>query len=382
MKALLTLGLFSMICGSAQASQFDLKSIAAIIADPQVKTVEDFVSKTPLSLRADNQFTLAYHPHGLVSGSAKTPSVLLFGGSDSMVEIVFTSQPTTDETIEDSVEILAFDPEIKRHELARISFRKGQRPALEVHPHKCLVCHGDNPKPLWRSSFEWEGFFGANGGVFSKRTETPASNVEVDEQALWTAIVENPGPRLKLLELKKKSETSANINLAAKLAVEHTYVVAQKILSQPYDLQKLAKLISSLALCQDVPAYSRDEMLKSYGIRAQDWYMNTQLKPDASSPHASYRTAGESFNFGAGAMDHLLISQLIQGLPAIDTADFARHRDTDGAFIEAIYKAQVSSLMPAHFFTPLLLGNGELRNPPKAWCESFLAKYEVKTSTL
>ncbi|RYZ68286.1 MAG: hypothetical protein EOP05_16585, partial [Proteobacteria bacterium] len=293
MRTLIAAGLLSLFCTAASAAPFDLNSVIAIAKDPNVNTVEDFISKTPKSLRADNQFTIAYHPHGLVSGSAETPSVLLFGGSDSFVEMVFTSKPTSEETIEDAIEVLAFDPETKKHELARISFRKDKRPAVEVHPHKCLVCHGDNPKPLWRSGFEWEGFFGAKGGVFTKQTESPASVVEVDEQALWNSIVENPGARLKFLDLKKKSQTSANINLAAKLAVEHTYVVANKILSQPYDAPKLAKLISALALCEGVPSYSRDASLKSFGIRAQDWYMNTQLKPDASAGSALYRTANE-----------------------------------------------------------------------------------------
>ncbi len=355
----------------AFAAPFDLPAVEAIAREPGVKTVEDFLARTPGFMRADGNFAVAYNPHGLVSGSPQTPSLLLFGNQNSFVEMVVTSRPTSVETIEDAVEILAFDPISNRHELARISFRKEQSPRIEIHPHKCLVCHGDSPKPLWRSAFQWEGFFGAAAGAFTISKTSPAANTRIDEQSVWKQIVDQPGARFSLLELKKKDRTTANLRLTEKLAIEHSFVVAEKIMSQKPSRARLAKLIAALALCEGDAFYERDVAFKELGLNPKEWYLNSQLKPD--SAQSTLSVPNESFQFGEGPLDSLLISQLISRSNDFDARDFVRHQPG----LELRLQSEVSPLMPNLYVTPVSLEPGRFLPTPKSWCTRFREKYAV-----
>lgn len=288
------------------AQEFTLSSVEAIAQDPQVKTLEDFLARIPSFMKSGSSFTLAYNPHGLLTGSLASPLTYLFGDKRSSVVLVFKAHPPSLPTEEEFMEILSFDNTAKKHSLAKITFPANGQPLVERHPRACVACHGPNEKPLWRSGYRWEGFFGSK---LDDLNQNPA------EKSAMAGLMANPGERLRDLDLSRAYGSGLrmgnnNISLNGRLAIEHSAAIVARIMASPAYREKSAALFYALSLCERDNTALLIKALEGFGITPDEWYLNREAKPDQGSP-GYYSLPGQSFEIGMGPIEYLLLSQIL-----------------------------------------------------------------------
>ena len=135
------------------------KYIERLIQEPSVTDVESFISQLPSYMKSGSHITFAFEAHGLLESSVEHPLAFLFGNYKSDSVVVLSTKPNPEKNIE-KVEVLNFDREKKLHTLSEITFQKNNRPTIEHNPRSCVACHGSASRPLWGSSYLWEGFIG------------------------------------------------------------------------------------------------------------------------------------------------------------------------------------------------------------------------------
>lgn len=370
LNALLVTALFSIgWSGLSSAREFSLNSVETIIQNPHVKTLEDFIVQVPPFMKSANSFTLAYNPHGLLHGSFSSPLAYLFGDSRSSVVLVFKAHPPQSKGENDFVEILSFDALTKKHSLAKISFPDNGKPMIEHHPRACVTCHGTSEKPLWRSGYHWEGFFGSKIDDLNKNPT---------EKSAMSRLIANPGERLQNLDLGRAYGSGLkmgnnNISLSVKLATEHAAAIAARITANPAFREKSAALFYALSLCERNNAALLEKSLLDFGVSREEWYLNREAKPDRGSP-GYYSLPGQSFEYGVGPIEYMLLTQILKNDPKHPLrASFKRFiLHYGGAPVGSSIAAEsmiqkISKEAPAGLVAPFTFDQNSTR-PSQRWC--------------
>ncbi len=187
---------------------------------------------------------MAFKANGLVKSSFKAPNAYLFGDARSSVVMVFNTALNEDGM--ETIEVRDMNPQLNSHRLSEITFFRGKKPSIEENPAKCIQCHGAENKPLWRSVYKWDGFFGSYDDKFTNDGFYSTNGTE--EGKAWKKLIKSNSSRLKLFDLSRKlnaldqkryARYAPNLHLGLKLSAEHARVIAGKIFQ--HSMYPLAK---------------------------------------------------------------------------------------------------------------------------------------------
>jgi hypothetical protein len=127
-----------------------------LIADNQVKSIEDLLPKLPAELRSN--FVLMYESRSLQAATPAQPRIIL---SSKDGKFVLTVAGKADGANSQLVEVMAYNPETRKFGFNSVTFEGGAGARFEENPAKCKGCHSAALHPNWDTYPRWPGAYGS-----------------------------------------------------------------------------------------------------------------------------------------------------------------------------------------------------------------------------
>jgi hypothetical protein len=140
--------------------ELGFESLRRLIEAEGLTSIDDLVGRLPAALRS--RYVLMHESRSLQEATYSAPRALLFTADASFV-VAFNGGPTENGYL--ALETLEFDQKNAVFQLREVAFpAAGDARAnvvfSEINPPRCLVCHGDAPRPIWDAYPEWPGAYG------------------------------------------------------------------------------------------------------------------------------------------------------------------------------------------------------------------------------
>ena len=144
------------------AESFSFSSVAKLIKDKHLKSIDELLPLLPRTLRS--HFVLVYNSHSLQKASPLFPRVILYG-EDAKLLLAFNGNP--DRPGYSTLEAIEYDTGAKGFSFYEVHFPKPGEAQTEVsEPQKnlrsCTLCHHESLRPNWESYNVWPGVYGSH----------------------------------------------------------------------------------------------------------------------------------------------------------------------------------------------------------------------------
>lgn len=209
---------FCFILGGFSAGAQDLKSfqeLAQLIQQHQVKSIDELIPKLPLSYRGSYIFVYDSRSAQALQVSPDFPRVILTGEKADFV-IAFTKNPGEGliRQGQDALETMEYkDGRFLMREVVFDGLSVPDASKVQVNPHKCQMCHGQDPRPMWEGYNTWFGVYGS-----LSRGNTDIVKIGTPEHAKYLSFLQTgrQAPRYQDLPAEKptKSGPDGAVNIA------------------------------------------------------------------------------------------------------------------------------------------------------------------------
>ncbi len=159
-------------------------------------TVEAFLKELPDEFKKN--FIFMTKTESIQPAGPDSPRVILQNDTSKTLFAYSTLKDEKGIYRDDSIEMIQFDEKQNRFRFHRIDFenRKGK---LSRNDERCLVCHGQNPRPNWDTYDSWANALPFNKDRFYQNSE--------EERAIHRIFARRKvDPRLNVLQLPKGVE--------------------------------------------------------------------------------------------------------------------------------------------------------------------------------
>ncbi len=222
----------------AQDEQFNFTSLTSLISSKKITSMDKLIEVLPDDLKKN--YTLMRTSRSLHEASYEKPRAILFGNTGNLI-VTFNSDSS--QKGGNAMEIMEFTKTpTPRFEMREIEFDPdGKNPPKisKSNPAKCLVCHGNPPRPIWGD------YNDANSGVYGASIEG-LSKEEKEQYKIFRKEAETH-PRYSKLHLPKEDEfypysdqesplvkNLPNLRLASLLISHLVETQGRKITEDPY----------------------------------------------------------------------------------------------------------------------------------------------------
>ncbi len=144
----------------AGGTELRFDTLQRLIVDQNVQSVDGLVARLPAQLRSS--YVLMRESRSLQGATARDPRAILYT-HDAAFILTYNGDPN--ERGYNAIETIEFDSSLRSFRLREIAFPESASDARgvvfsEANPPRCLVCHGDDPRPIWDAYPEWPGAYG------------------------------------------------------------------------------------------------------------------------------------------------------------------------------------------------------------------------------
>lgn len=188
------------LTNAAGGGAFDYEALTALIAEHDVRSVEELLPLLPADFRSS--YTLMHDSLSLQAASYEHPRVIMFG-KDARLTCTFNGDPS--QVGYDTLECFQFRDAERAFDFRQIRFPSNDaRAAFSARGEsvggdvKCSKCHGDDPRPNWDPYDQWAGAYGSDDDALgvdldryrafvAKRDAHPRYRWLIQDEALPTA---------------------------------------------------------------------------------------------------------------------------------------------------------------------------------------------------
>lgn len=156
---------FLMIKAYSGEHELSFTELKSLIEKENVLSIDQLIPLLPDVIRKNTLLTYDSHALNLDRVSFETPRMIFFNKDASLI-LAMTRNPGESIIASggDKLEVIAFNKELSEFEMFDIVFDGKTQPLsnpLQKNPKSCVLCHGQNPRPIFEDYNGWAGFYGS-----------------------------------------------------------------------------------------------------------------------------------------------------------------------------------------------------------------------------
>ena len=144
MKHLFLLGILLVVQTSAA---FTYEDVVELVQKNKLTSIEQLIPLLPSEILSN--YTMMYRSDSLQEASEENPRVIAFAPN---AELILAFNGNKSQRNFRHLEMIQFRKDTKNFEFRSIDFSDpGQIIFSDPNPKQCLSCHGESPRPIWKS---------------------------------------------------------------------------------------------------------------------------------------------------------------------------------------------------------------------------------------